>query len=122
MGNKVSVDHIFLRLVKMNGGGDRRGCVSEITNNYCPTDYNSINHRCAALALGYLDTKGTRILNVHRDDILIEGRTVLSDHRPVTATIAWPRIDSLKETSDSDLYVNVTMPLDPLEPAWGIVN
>ena len=60
-------------------------------------------------------------MNVKRDDILIEGKTVLSDHRPVTAEILWPRVIA-NETFDSDLYINVTMPLDPLEPAWGIVE
>lgn len=103
LGERVSVDHIFLRLTKH-------------------VERKSKSH-CAALALGFLDTKGTRILNVRRGNIHLEGSTVLSDHRPVTAKIAWPRITkpSVKEIL-SPMYVNVTRPLDPLEPAWGIVE
>ncbi|KAL7516690.1 hypothetical protein ACHAWX_001679 [Stephanocyclus meneghinianus] len=109
LGQKVSVDHIFLRL---NDG--RRNAVP----------FQSLKmDRCAALAMGYLDTKGSRILNVQSDHIIIEGRQVLSDHRPVTATIAWPRMNTMSnETLESDLYINATLPLDPLEPAWGIVQ
>mmetsp|Transcript_3021 Transcript_3021/g.6232 ORF Transcript_3021/g.6232 Transcript_3021/m.6232 type:complete len:382 (+) Transcript_3021:132-1277(+) len=108
LGNRVSVDHIFLRVAKRkdNNDGQRSSVKPE---------------RCSALALGYLDTQGTRILAVQRDKILISGSAVLSDHRPVTAKIEWPR---LKKTDEklSDMYINVTMPLDPLEPAWGIVQ
>ncbi|KAL3797728.1 hypothetical protein HJC23_000273 [Cyclotella cryptica] len=109
LGEKVSVDHIFLRL---NQG--RRSAVPCVSSKM---------DRCAALAMGYLDTKGSRILHVQSDHIMIEGRQVLSDHRPVTATIEWPRMNTMSnETFQSDLYINTTMPLDPLEPAWGIVQ
>eukprot|EP00956_Cyclotella_meneghiniana_P021012 scaffold37692_cov60-Cyclotella_meneghiniana.AAC.8 len=105
LGEQVSVDHIFLRLNK--------NC-----RNSIPTQTN----RCTALAMGYLDTKGTRIVNVQKEDIVIEGKQVLSDHRPVTVSIHWPSVrKSLNETFESDLYVNVSMPLDPLESPWGIV-
>jgi endonuclease/exonuclease/phosphatase family metal-dependent hydrolase len=110
LGEKVSVDHIFLRLSKSRRSLDGL----QMTPNA---------DRCAALAMGYLDDRGSRILNVHKEDIVIEGRQVLSDHRPVTANIHWPRISTLtNETLKADLYINVTMPLDPLEPAWGIVQ
>ncbi len=108
LGNRVSVDHIFLRLAKRNGKEKDDG-------------QRVKRERCSALALGYLDTQGTRILAVQRDKIVIEGSAVLSDHRPVTAKIAWPRLKKADEKL-SDIYVNVTMPLDPLEPAWGIVQ
>ena len=110
LGNRVSVDHIFLRLAKRrdtkNGEGQAR----------------AKQERCSALALGYLDTQGTRILAVQRDKIVIEGSAVLSDHRPVTAKIAWPKLKKITKERLPDLYVNVTMPLDPLEPVWGIVQ
>jgi len=57
--------------------------------------------------------------------MIIETRQVLSDQRPVTATIAWPRMNPmLNESFESDLYINFTIPLnlDPLKPAWGIVQ
>lgn len=118
LGKRVSVDHIFLRLAKNTG---LKAC--------CVHNHNEKEakpkqpDRCAALSLGYLDDKGTRILNVRRSNIQIEGSTVLSDHRPVTAKIAWPRISKTnKKETLSDLYVNATMPLDPLQPAWGIVE
>ena len=107
LGNRVSVDHIFLRLAKLNDKDKNERVKQE---------------RCSALALGYLDTHGTRVLAVQRDKIVIDGSTVLSDHRPVTAKIAWPRRIHKTDEKLSDLYVNVTMPLDPLEPAWGIVQ
>ena len=106
LGKRVSVDHIFLRLAKKKKQNTKQK-----------------KDKCAALALGYLDTKGTRIVCVRCDDIELEGSAVLSDHRPVTAKIAWPRAtDQVKEILSSDIYLNVTRPLDPLEPAWGIVD
>ena len=111
LGERVSVDHIFLRLAKGTKRSHGAGCRV------------NVGERSAALALGFLDTKGTRILNVRRGNIHLEGSTVLSDHRPVTAKIAWPRLtEPRKEILSSDMYVNVTRPLDPLEPAWGIVE
>lgn len=57
------------------------------------------------------------------DHIIIERRQELSDHRPVAATIARPNMKTmLYEPFESDLYINATIPLDPLEPAWGIVQ
>jgi hypothetical protein len=111
LGERVSVDHIFLRLNKI-----------QQSTLQLPTPAVD---RCAALAMGYLDTKGSRIVNVQKEDIVIEGKHVLSDHRPVTVSIDWPRIqhDNMSNTTmDSNLYFNVSMPLDPLEPAWGIVQ
>lgn len=107
LGQKVSVDHIFLRLAKRKSSSTQK-----------PTKRKS---KCSALALGYLDTKGTRILSVRRSNLHIEGETLLSDHRPITANIAWPRTaESIKEVISSDIYLsNITMPLDPLEPPWG---
>lgn len=121
LGERVSVDHIFLRLalrdendlgqIHPNGGIPVRGP-------------QPIRDRSAALALGFLDAKGTRILSVRSGNIHLEGSAVLSDHRPVTAKIAWPMRSrpERKEVLSSEIYVNVTRPLDPLEPAWGIVD
>ena len=103
LGNRVSVDHIFLRLAKLNDKDK---------------DERVKQERCSALQLGFLDTHGTRVLAVQRDKIVIDGSTVLSDHRPVTAKIAWPRRIQKTDEKLSNLYVNVTMPLDPLEPPW----
>lgn len=109
LGQRVSVDHIFLRLRKRHRNAIKAS--------------RSQNERCAALALGYLDDKGTRVLNVRRGDMKLEGSTVLSDHRPITAKIAWPRRTSKpKKERLPDMYLNATMPLDPLQPAWGIVE
>lgn len=118
LGERVSVDHIFLRLQKQKKQKPKK------SNRHRKAEPQPIKDRCAALALGFLDAKGTRILNVRTDNIHLEGSTVLSDHRPVTAKIAWPRLATKpsKEILCPDLYVNVTMPLDPLQPAWGIVE
>ena len=124
LGERVSVDHVFLRLQK--------GCKESVEVNTATSQSTQssavMNRKCPALAMGYLDTKGTRILQVQKEDIVIEGTHVLSDHRPVTVSIDWPRIRNvtLKKNDSSlevgDLYVNATLPLDPLEPAWGIVQ
>ena len=116
LGQMVSVDHIFLRSVKTT----ERSCDDDDDD---VAVHQEVGNRCSALALGFLDSKGTRILNVRSDNIHLEGSTVLSDHRPVTAKIAWPRANKpKKEILSSELYANVTRPLDPLEPAWGIVE
>ena len=152
LGERVSVDHIFIRLAKTNDSnennkneGNKISSLSPSASLHEVVGFDQSNNnsgnipipgqpiknkdRCAALALGYLDTKGTRIVNVKRHNIVIEGKTVLSDHRPVTARIVWPVINSGSESSDwnetfakSDLYINATIPLDPLEPAWGIIQ
>jgi len=121
LGERVSVDHIFLRLQKQN---HKKPNPKSNIHRKAAAAPQPMKDRCAALALGFLDAKGTRILNVRTDNIHLEGSTVLSDHRPVTAKIAWPRLTTKpsKEILCPDLYVNVTMPLDPLQPAWGIVE
>lgn len=133
LGERVSVDHIFLRLV---AGKDappppRRGARRNAggTATAAPQREQSAAQG-AALALGFLDAKGTRILSVRRGDLQLEvaaarrqRQQLLSDHRPVTATIAWPRATAPdKEVLTADMYSDVTRPLDPLEPAWGFVE
>eukprot|EP00581_Thalassiosira_minuscula_P013838 CAMPEP_0183734922 /NCGR_PEP_ID=MMETSP0737-20130205/45169_1 /TAXON_ID=385413 /ORGANISM="Thalassiosira miniscula, Strain CCMP1093" /LENGTH=393 /DNA_ID=CAMNT_0025968541 /DNA_START=145 /DNA_END=1326 /DNA_ORIENTATION=+ len=129
LGERVSVDHIFLRLAKRKEIEQRSHDIDRLAQASSSSSSKRSqpvkNERSAALALGFLDAKGTRILNVRRGNIHLEGSTVLSDHRPVTAKIAWPRCATIKpkkEVLTSSIYVNVTRPLDPLEPAWGIVD
>ncbi|KAL3788553.1 hypothetical protein ACHAW5_009399 [Stephanodiscus triporus] len=124
LGNRVSVDHVFLRSADRRGGG-RGGNASFRDDDGASVPSPSPPPSAAALALGFLDARGTRILGVRRGDIHLDGRAVLSDHRPVTARIAWPgRTDGSKgrEVLSSDIYINATMPLDPLEPAWGMIT
>jgi hypothetical protein len=112
LGRSVSVDHIFVRSARGEGvSGPENSRRKDGSSFY-------------ALALGFLDTKGTRVLNVERGNIHLEGQAVLSDHRPVTAKIAWPpppKTHTTKAghdfTSWEDMYADATMPLDPLEPA-----
>ena len=67
------------------------------------------------LSLGCIDTIGTEIINVRSEEIRIKGRFVLSDHRPVTATLRWPKFRSTGQLSDPYVsFSNATMPLDPL--------
>jgi hypothetical protein len=131
LGNRVSVDHVFLRSAMRRGGGGRGGdedAPSSSSFRDAPPSSSSSppSSSAAALALGFLDARGTRILGVRREYIHLDGSGVLSDHRPVTARIAWPgRADGSKkgrEVLSSDMYLNATMPLDPLEPAWGIID
>lgn len=84
LGRSVSVDHIFVRVARDEGvAGPENSRRKDGSSFY-------------ALALGLLDTRGTRILNVERGNIHLEGKAVLSDHRPVTAKIVWPPPPSSK--------------------------
>mmetsp|Transcript_28704 Transcript_28704/g.65316 ORF Transcript_28704/g.65316 Transcript_28704/m.65316 type:complete len:384 (-) Transcript_28704:59-1210(-) len=107
LGQDVSVDHVFLRL---NGAGGPMRDRTGLEEGAGPSGGKKA--RCAASSLGYLDGKGTRIESVRRGNILLEGRSILSDHRPVTAKVAWPSGDLGKGTGelDIDLYINVTCP------------
>ena len=135
LGNRVSVDHVFLRSAMRPGGGGGRGGDEDASSSSSSSSFRDAppsstssppSSSAAALALGFLDARGTRILGVRREYIHLDGSGVLSDHRPVTARIAWPgRADRSKkgrEVLSSDMYLNATMPLDPLEPAWGIID
>lgn len=126
LGRTVSVDHIFVRSARGDGISGAENSRRKDGSSYY------------ALALGFLDTRGTRVLNVQRGNIHLEGQAVLSDHRPVTAKIVWPlppRMNRTKTTttiSDAmmssrkglplNMYADATIPLDPLEPAWGIID
>ena len=103
-GEEVSVDHIFARI----------------------TD----GHDDASRTLGYLDALGTRVVDCRRGDLDLDGCSfsskeecsldIISDHRPVTATLEWPSHTSiasraLSTAASFDMgYCN--FPLDPLEP------
>ncbi|KAL7507757.1 hypothetical protein ACHAXN_009040, partial [Cyclotella atomus] len=115
LGEHVSVDHVFLRLNKPKSNNDPTAEPQSTTTGI------QTNNRCAALAMGYLDTKGSRILNVQKENLMIEGKQVLSDHRPVTVSIDWPRV-VVESDASGGCNNNFTMPLDPLEPAWGVVQ
>jgi len=138
LGNRVSVDHVFLRSAVRPGGGGGRGGDEDASSSSSSSSSSSFrdappsssssppSSSAAALALGFLDARGTRILGVRREYIHLDGSGVLSDHRPVTARIAWPGggggSKKGREVLSSDMYLNATMPLDPLEPAWGIID
>lgn len=103
-GEEVSVDHIFARIT--DGRDD------------------------ASRTLGYLDALGTRVVDCRRGDLDLDGCSfsskeecsldIISDHRPVTATLEWPSHTSiasraLSTAASFDMgYCN--FPLDPLEP------
>ena len=108
LGQRVSVDHVFLRL---NGaGGPKKTDRTGLEEGAGPSGGKKA--RCAASSLGYLDGKGTRIESVRRGNILLEGKSILSDHRPVTAKVAWPSGDLGEVTGelDIDLHINATCP------------
>jgi len=91
----VSVDHIFARMMPPSVKES-----SDILRQY-----------------GYLDATGTRVVDCVRGDLELESPSgfVLSDHRPVTATLEWPspREKRLSLFNDVDFC---NSPLDPLEP------
>lgn len=94
-GLLVSVDHIFARVVPTNTKES-----SNMLRRY-----------------GYLDGAGTRIVDCCRGDLELEcpSHFLLSDHRPVTATLEWASSDKEKlPLFNGADFCN--MPLDPLEP------
>ena len=133
-GEDVSVDHVFTRLVH---------------NNEDETDEKSLNNKASVLSesssslngvesasstahlqLGYLDDKGTRIMDCRRGKCELEGESLISDHRPVIATLEWPDNNLNGISNNNIMYDNndssssgdegLYVPLDPLEPPWGI--
>jgi len=98
-GEDVSVDHIFLRLG------------SSYLNKRDEVPYSRA---------GYLDDQGTRISDCSKKNLILLGQLVISDHRPVTATLEWPKpeIDPLV---NGDLYF-MNLPWSPFEPPWGDVD
>jgi endonuclease/exonuclease/phosphatase family metal-dependent hydrolase len=103
-GEEVSVDHIFARI--------------------------SDGHDDASHRLGYLDSLGTRVVDCCRGDFPLDGCSfpskeecsldIISDHRPVTATLEWPSPTSISAralaTAASFNMDCCNFPLDPLEP------
>ena len=73
LGETVSVDHVLARLVYHKEGASMGFGCSE-----------------ALLRLGYFDSVGTRLLGCQKRRISLEGDSILSDHRPVTALFEWP--------------------------------
>jgi endonuclease/exonuclease/phosphatase family metal-dependent hydrolase len=114
-GQEMSADHIFVRQARLDQC-EKQG--DEVT-----FDRSVLTSRRKSVSIGYqdplslgcIDTRGTQVINIRREDIRIKGRGVLSDHTPVTATLRWPKFRSVGELSDPFVnFSNSTMPLDPL--------
>ena len=120
-GQEMSADRIFVRLPehqrKQPQGDVLLDRVVTFESNVLTTSKRrplSIGYQ-DPLSLGCIDTIGTEIINVRSGDIRIKGRYVISDHRPVTATLRWPKFRSSGQLSDPFVgFSNSTMPLDPL--------
>lgn len=118
----TSVDHIFVRSASKESPFYSQNYVYSEDSPNLQAHVTPRNKQSALslgyqdpLSLGYIDTRGTKILDVRSDNIKIKGRGVLSDHRPVTATLRWPKFRSFCRSSDPFVqYSNSTMPLDPL--------
>lgn len=101
-GLLVSVDHVFCRMItpQSNNGKDEN-----ILRPY-----------------GYLDAAGTRVVDCVRGDLELDcpSGLLVSDHRPVTATLEWPTTsEKEKLPSSAALFDGLDFcnsPLDPLEP------
>eukprot|EP00977_Amphora_coffeiformis_P019265 scaffold7101_cov153-Amphora_coffeaeformis.AAC.10 len=93
LGQEVSVDHLFARIVRSNGN---------------PGMTNGL------LKLGYLDSTGAQVVDCQKKHISFENELLLSDHRPVTARLDWDRksLDlKLPNTQESNV-------LHPLQSPW----
>jgi len=135
-GEDVSVDHIFVRVPGEQASSAKSSSLSPSSKSSSPVVGSS------ALQLGYLDMQGTRVVDCHRGELQLDGNSVISDHRPVTATLVCPpssrrqrgnggfgflgvnegRDDKKGETGGvffkdtPDMRGLVHQPLDPLEP------
>jgi len=117
-GEDVSVDHIFARVTSSQ-------TKPRTTSTTMPTT------QCSALRMGYLDDIGTQVVDCQRGELAIQGKSLLSDHRPVTATLHWPHLVPRIQTDDADTssfqkgdktssnQSEVYLPLDPLQSPWG---
>ena len=93
-GLDVSVDQLLARMVIT---GEEGGEVHDGTASSSPPSPSSSGRPClegggGMLGLGYLDQNtGARVVDcAARDAVRIAGKDILSDHRPVTATLHWP--------------------------------
>jgi endonuclease/exonuclease/phosphatase family metal-dependent hydrolase len=118
-GEDVSVDHIFARVA------------SSQTKPRTTLTKTMPTNQCSALRMGYLDALGTQVVDCQRGELAIHGKSLLSDHRPVTATFHWPHLVPCVKRDDTDTssfqqgdkkssnQSEVYLPLDPLQPPWG---
>ena len=132
LGEDVSVDHLFARFV-------RNDCskASNIVKKQIPRTLENAtkSNELAASGsdhshlrnLGYL-SGGVKILNTQKRYLQLDGDSIISDHRPVTAYIDWPLkennsivdvfgTDEIKSAASNQVEWN-DFPLDPLEPPW----
>ncbi len=99
-GLLVSVDHIFARMIEPPTFSNNKQKSENVLRGY-----------------GFLDSGGTQVVDCVRGDLELEcpSHFLLSDHRPVTATLKWPSRD--KQERILPLYRDFcNAPLDPLEP------
>jgi len=122
-GEDVSVDHIFARLLCNDKNMEDKNAFNGTDILPSPMlDHSHLRN------LGYLP-KGVQVLNTRRQYLKLDGESIISDHRPVTAELKWPRKrekNNLLNREKNNLIegmefmmVNTTdIPLDPLQPPW----
>lgn len=92
-GEDVSVDHIFTRIVcnRRGTGKDTRSAEINVKNTGKRLSTSSLdNDHLHLRSLGYLPG-GAQILNTQRLYLQFNGESIISDHRPVTAVLKWPK-------------------------------
>lgn len=101
LGEDVSVDHVFCKVVQKN------------------------NHRKKAkvtgglLSLGYLDS-GAQVVDCTKKEFCLKSPGKISDHRPVTALIDWDGTKTQEQDStSSNKWIFNTTKLHPLQSPWG---
>lgn len=98
LGQAVSVDHVFARVVHGNGAPG-------MTNN-------------GLLKLGYLDSTGVQVVDCRKKHgVSLRNERKLSDHRPVTARLDWDKKGLDIKLLYNDNQENTT--LHPLQSPWG---
>lgn len=121
LGEDVSVDHIFARLISSSNK------TSEAKNSYNGTDISSspVLDHLHLRNLGYLP-HGVQVVNTRRQYLQFDGESIISDHRPVTAELKWPtkketiqKKNNLSMEGMEFMLMNTSdIPLDPLQPPW----
>lgn len=117
-GQMMSADRIFVRLPQRQRSTP---VSSPVGYTFERNSVTSTGRRAPSigyqdpLSLGCIDSVGTEVVNVRSEDIQIRGFGVLSDHKPVTATLRWSRFRSVGQFSEPYVsFSNSTLPLDPL--------
>jgi len=122
LGQDVSVDHIMARLVQHQHFKKNKNHELGIDSIGEKRGYSDPSSR-----MGYFDSWGTRLVDYKKWDTCLEGESILSDHRPVTADFYWPsssksssssNLESFTTSTSATMFDQTNATLHPLQSPW----